>query len=90
MTKKPEPLLPATATILMDKFAICRALGIGVRTFNSMRSRGDYPPPDIKIGTLNKWTAAAHNEAVARLVEKERSRPRHAGGDKPPLTGEPR
>ena len=82
MIKRAEPLIPPSATILMDKFAVCRALGIGIRMFATMRSRGDYPPPTVRLGTLNRWTETAHNEAVARLVEKERTRLNHAGGNK--------
>jgi hypothetical protein len=74
-----EPFVPSTAAVLLDKYAVAKALGCSVRKLGELMAAGTYPKPDAKIGILNRWTVAAHNEAVAKLSTR---RPTDAGGVK--------
>jgi hypothetical protein len=63
----PARELPAGADKLLTRDDVRSLLGISLRKLTQMRSAGQYPGPDVRIGTLARWTVAAHNAAVERL-----------------------
>jgi len=40
--------------LLLDEAEVCRLLSLAPRTFQRLRSRGQFPSP-IKVGKLNRW-----------------------------------
>ncbi len=61
-TERSAPVfVPPTATAVLRPEQIVILLGISARTFYTMRSRGEYPEPDVTIGQSPRWSVALHN-----------------------------
>ena len=68
--KKPAPPVPAGCEALLGKAQVCAALGISLRTFQSMMASGDYPKPDIRLGAFPRWRVASHNAWIEARTKK--------------------
>jgi predicted DNA-binding transcriptional regulator AlpA len=74
---------PSGARGLLGKAQIIALLGVSLRTFQGMRSAGQYPPPDTHLGNLPRWTVETHNAWIAERCEKRKA-PDQARGTVPP------
>lgn len=66
--------IPATVDQLLDRDQVAKSIGVSLRTFTEMRSKGGFPEPDMvimgcnsprwRVSTFNRWDAknkgAAH------------------------------
>jgi hypothetical protein len=65
-------MIPPGAEALLGKAQICAALGISLRTLQSMLAAGEYPPADTRIGLFPRWRVATHNAWIdARCTKGE-------------------
>jgi hypothetical protein len=72
--KPPEPLPPGCEALL-SKEQIRRAIGVSLRTLNSMIAAGQYPRADVKIGLFPRWRVATHNAWVEGVCARAKGPP---------------
>lgn len=63
---KQAPDLPNNTEALLGKAQICFAVGVSVRTLQSMLASGEFPKPDTHIGKFPRWRVATFNTWVLR------------------------
>lgn len=63
---KEAPPLPAISEALLGKSQICFALGVSLRTLQSMLSTGEFPKSDAHIGKFPRWRVATFNAWVRK------------------------
>jgi predicted DNA-binding transcriptional regulator AlpA len=61
---KPAPTLPPGCEAFLSKQQICFALGVSLRTLQSMLTTGEFPKPDARIGKFPRWRVASFNAWV--------------------------
>lgn len=64
--EKQTPVLPNSTEALLGKAQICFAVGVSVRTLQSMLAAGEFPKPDTHIGKFPRWRVATFNAWVLK------------------------
>jgi predicted DNA-binding transcriptional regulator AlpA len=63
---KEAPPLPAISEAMLGKAQICFALGVSLRTLQSMISTGEFPKHDTHIGKFPRWRVVTFNAWVRK------------------------
>lgn len=63
---KEAPPLPNFSEALLGKAQICFALGVSLRTLQSMISTGEFPKHDGYVGKFPRWRVVTFNAWVRK------------------------
>lgn len=63
---KEVPPIPNFSEALLGKAQICFALGVSLRTFQTMLSSGEFPKSDTHIGKFPRWRVVTFNAWVRK------------------------
>lgn len=64
--------LPPECKGLLTRSDVAALLRISVAQLKKMLSAGEYPPPDMRIGVLPRWSVETHNTWLRKRLEEAR------------------